>query len=226
MPLIDLKTNLKDLKYGHDQRDGNSSNQPFVPTLIPANEDSLANNYLPQGIFPSLDISSFTKIDISQDTLKDSALLLAAGTIGGAVVGKALGKTSTGLLIGSAIGGATALGNIIANGDIEQTIPRISLSQFEPVPAISGTGGNDFLVRGGLLLPTIMLKDASRISRFLTSQNGLFFTLKQNYLSRISVRPEYAGLGIGKILNDDVYNPISSVLGAVGAPFGLHPNKQ
>lgn len=35
MPLIDLKTNLKDLKYGHDQRGGGSSGQPYITTPIP-----------------------------------------------------------------------------------------------------------------------------------------------------------------------------------------------
>jgi hypothetical protein len=35
MGLIDLKTNLKSLKYGNDQQGGGSSNQPFITTPIP-----------------------------------------------------------------------------------------------------------------------------------------------------------------------------------------------
>jgi hypothetical protein len=35
MSLINLKTNLKSLKYGKDQFDGGSSNQPYIQTEIP-----------------------------------------------------------------------------------------------------------------------------------------------------------------------------------------------
>ena len=35
MPLINLKTNLKSLKFGNDQFDGGSSNQPYIQTSIP-----------------------------------------------------------------------------------------------------------------------------------------------------------------------------------------------
>ena len=35
MAIIDLKTNLKSLKYGKDQLDGGSSNQPYIQTDIP-----------------------------------------------------------------------------------------------------------------------------------------------------------------------------------------------
>jgi hypothetical protein len=34
MPLINLQTNLKSLKYGHDGPDGGSSNQPYIQTDI------------------------------------------------------------------------------------------------------------------------------------------------------------------------------------------------
>ena len=37
MALINLKTNLKSLKYGNDQFDGGSSNQPYIQTPIPEN---------------------------------------------------------------------------------------------------------------------------------------------------------------------------------------------
>jgi hypothetical protein len=47
MPLVDLKTNLKSLKYGRDQPFGGSSNQPYIQTPIPENPDEIGN---PQGI--------------------------------------------------------------------------------------------------------------------------------------------------------------------------------
>ena len=38
MPLINLTTNLKSLRYGNDRRDNGSSNQPYVTTSIPNGE--------------------------------------------------------------------------------------------------------------------------------------------------------------------------------------------
>lgn len=46
MPLIDLKTNLKSLKYGNDRRGGGSSNQPYITTPIPDDSDPLTNKLL------------------------------------------------------------------------------------------------------------------------------------------------------------------------------------
>ena len=34
MPLIDLRTDLKSLKYGHDRPNGGSSNQPYIKVDI------------------------------------------------------------------------------------------------------------------------------------------------------------------------------------------------
>jgi hypothetical protein len=39
MPLIDLKTNLKSLKFGKDRPGGGSSNQPYIQKDIPDNGD-------------------------------------------------------------------------------------------------------------------------------------------------------------------------------------------
>lgn len=47
MPLVDLKTNLKSLRYGNDQPFGGSSGQPYVTSSIPENPDQIGN---PQGI--------------------------------------------------------------------------------------------------------------------------------------------------------------------------------
>jgi len=46
MPLIDLKTNLKDLKFGRDERGGGSSNQPYVVTKIPAANENSPTGFL------------------------------------------------------------------------------------------------------------------------------------------------------------------------------------
>jgi hypothetical protein len=47
MPLVDLKTNLKSLRYGNDQPFGGSSGQPYIQIPIPENPDQIGN---PQGI--------------------------------------------------------------------------------------------------------------------------------------------------------------------------------
>jgi hypothetical protein len=48
------------------------------------------------------------------------------------------------------------------------------------------SGGEDFLVRGGLLAPVRSVQDASRLFQLFTQTPvGAFFTLKQNLLSRV-----------------------------------------
>jgi hypothetical protein len=46
MGLIDLKTNLKSLRYGNDQRGGGSSNQPYIVTPIPDGYADTAPDFL------------------------------------------------------------------------------------------------------------------------------------------------------------------------------------
>ena len=46
MPLIDLHTNLKDLKYGQDTPGGGSSNQPYIKSPISVDASSTLYNYL------------------------------------------------------------------------------------------------------------------------------------------------------------------------------------
>jgi hypothetical protein len=45
MPLIDLKSNLKNLKFGNDRIDGGNSNQPYIQTPIPDQVEDRALNY-------------------------------------------------------------------------------------------------------------------------------------------------------------------------------------
>jgi hypothetical protein len=130
MGLIDLKTDLKSLRYGKDRLGGGSSNQPYIKSKIPTNEGDLG-----------------------------------------------------------------------------------------------AKGGPDFLLRGGLLTPGRILKDTSRLTQMFfdfRSPNGLLFTAKQNVLSRTAV----ATNGKEKALNNGVYLPTSTILGAAGNPIGLHLNKQ
>ena len=45
MPLIDLKTDLKSLKYGHDRLGGGSSGQPYIQTNINRPGTNLVGNF-------------------------------------------------------------------------------------------------------------------------------------------------------------------------------------
>lgn len=86
-------------------------------------------------------------------------------------------------------------------------------------------GGPDFLLRGGLLTPGRAVNDVSRLTQMFfdfKSPNGLLFTAKQNILSRSAVATQASG----KALNEGIYLPTSTILGAAGNPLGIHLNKQ
>jgi hypothetical protein len=44
MPLVTLQTDLKSLRYGKDKAGGGSSNQPYITTPIPGNDESMPAN--------------------------------------------------------------------------------------------------------------------------------------------------------------------------------------
>jgi len=96
-------------------------------------------------------------------------------------------------------------------------LPRIGLFG-------TGTGGEDFLLRGGTLTPSRAAKDVSRLTQMffdLKSPNGILFTAKQNILSRTGVKTQASG-----IINEGAYLPTSTLLQAAGNAFGTHLNKQ
>jgi len=89
----------------------------------------------------------------------------------------------------------------------------------------AGTGGPDFLIRGGKLLPRIIAYDVARLTKYLfdlKSPRGLLFIAKQNLLSRTAVRTQTSD----GILNDGIYTPLSTLAQAGVSAFGLHLNKQ
>jgi hypothetical protein len=79
---------------------------------------------------------------------------------------------------------------------------------------ISSTGGNDFIIRGGIKAPQRALEDVVRLSKYATDGvKGLLYTAKENLLSRTSVKTE-ASKGIayaGGALNAGVYTPLSTL---------------
>ena len=87
-----------------------------------------------------------------------------------------------------------------------------------------GVLDNDFLLRGGITAVTNSGEDVIRLGKYFTSlrsPSGLLFTAKQQLLSRSAVRTQTSG-----ILNDGVYNPLSTLAQAGVNAFGGHLNKQ
>jgi len=82
----------------------------------------------------------------------------------------------------------------------------------------------DFLLRNGYLAPVNALTDVERLGKMfgdLKSPNGILFIAKQNILSNSAVRTQGSG-----ILNEGIYNPLSTLAQAGVVAFGGHLNKQ
>ena len=114
------------------------------------------------------------------------------------------------------------------------------------VENLSATGGPDFLLRGGYLVPRNILRDGSRLLKLFGSTRGILFTVKQNVLSLtnpnsevgyVSYTQEDSGeesqLGaIGNFIknniaiNQGIYTPLSTLAQSISSPLGAHLNKQ
>ena len=92
----------------------------------------------------------------------------------------------------------------------------------------------DFLLRGGQLLPSTTLKDVSRLSKMFfdtRSPNGLLFTAKQEVLSRtgvnvLAVSNQAERAQNRRALNNGIYLPTSTLAQAAVNPIGGHLLKQ
>ena len=120
---------------------------------------------------------------------------------------------------------------------------------------VGRTGGPDFLLRGGTLVPRRVANDVSRMTQMLfdlKSPNGPLFTAKQNVLSltsnnfkagfeTLAIKKRQEGLsGIAKVTDaigtfvsnnigfdkNNVYNPLSTIGQTAGGFLGLHLYKQ
>jgi hypothetical protein len=202
MGLINLQTNLKGLGFGDDRYKRGNSNEPYIQTQIPATDEPLQ--------------TGFSLSSGGLETLGIIAASAGVGAVAGAVGGSILGATGAGALIGTVAG----LGIGIAGASLVNT----GNSSFK-VPS-AGTGGPDFLLRGGTLLPNRIANDVERISKLIIdtkSAKGFLFVTKQNILSRLSVKTEGTR---NSLLNDDVYLPTSTLASVAGVAFGGYYNKQ
>ena len=88
---------------------------------------------------------------------------------------------------------------------------------------VENTGGPDFLVRGGSLIPGKVADDVSRLTKMFLDKGavtarGAEFTVKQNLLSRLNVQTQTSI----PFLNQGVYTPAQTIAQAAGVFVGLH----
>ena len=135
----------------------------------------------------------------------------------------------------------------IGGGNSNQ--PYVKTSIPEDLSDVGRTGGPDFLLRGGTLLPKIIGNDVSRMTKMFfdfKSPRGPLFIAKQNLLSLTNVSsqvgykefkesdtPPPEGTSIGNLLrslvpplNQGIYLPLSTIGQAAGNAIGLHLDKQ
>jgi len=110
---------------------------------------------------------------------------------------------------------------------IVKDIPSGTSYLREGMPLRSGP---DFLLRDGYLAPIKALKDVSRLAQMfidIKSPRGLFFTLKQNLLSRTNVKTQasYGAGYFGGAVNQGAYLPIGTLLDTGLGWAGIHLNK-
>ena len=100
-----------------------------------------------------------------------------------------------------------------------------------PIPDLDKESGEfgflnqDFILRGGSKAVVNSITDVERLGRYfldIKNPSGLLFVAKQNLLSRTAVRTQASG----KLVNEGVYTPISTLTQAGGNAFGIHVNKQ
>ena len=135
--------------------------------------------------------------------------------------------------------------DVVGGGNSNQ--PYVVRDIPESFQDVGRTGGPDFLLRGGTLLPRRIINDTSRMVQMLfdfKSPNGPLFIAKQNVLSLTNPNTavgytkvtqedeEGEGSRVGNFirsnlaLNQGIYTPASTIAATIGNPIGIHPNKQ
>ena len=118
--------------------------------------------------------------------------------------------------------------DVIGGGSTNQ--PYVTTPIPRDIDDVGRTGGPDFLLRGGTLLPRLIANDVSRLTQMLfdfKSPNGPLFIAKQNVLSLINVNSEAGFADPAKlIMNQGVYTPLEAIIQAGTNAIGMHVPKQ
>lgn len=142
MGLINLKTNLKSLKYGNDQQGGGSSGQPFITTPIP-------DGYAPKSIDFLLRNGILNPVDSFNDTKRLTKFLASTNGILFTLKQEALERQNPKLVNTQRI---YSPGNTILQAGVLSTgthLNKQGLDPFSPLSYFSGgTEGYYFYTKG------------------------------------------------------------------------------
>ena len=91
--------------------------------------------------------------------------------------------------------------------------------------------GPDFILRDGFLAPAKAGRDVARLTKFFTdfkSPRGLLFAVKQNVLSRLSVKTQasWGPSTVASTFNQGIYTPLSTLIQAGVGWAGIHVNER
>ena len=117
---------------------------------------------------------------------------------------------------------------------IVNSLPQKNFNVSDFGRSVGPTPNEDFLLRGGQLLPETISKDVSRLSDMFfdtKSPNGLLFTAKQEVLSRsgvnvLAVSNKATETKNERAFNNGIYLPTSTLAQAAVNPLGGHLLKQ
>lgn len=164
MGLITLRTNLKG--YGLINSPGLYISKGSVDLKFGRDEYNGGDSGQPfiQTRIPATDEPLQTGISNAGPVLAS----VGAGAVIGVIGGSAAGAVGAGAVIGAALG----LGIGIAGSNATGNSLRLPSA---------GTGGPDFLLRGGTLLPGILANDAIRLTKYFASTEGVLLLLNKIY---------------------------------------------
>ena len=118
--------------------------------------------------------------------------------------------------------------DVVGGGSSNQ--PYVTSKIPNSLDDVGRTGGPDFLLRGGTLLPRRIGNDVSRLAQMFfdfKSPNGPLFIVKQNVLSLTNVNGEAGFADPARlIMNQGVYTPLEAIIQAGTNAIGIHVPKQ
>jgi len=212
MALINLQTNLKSLRYGHDRRGGGDSGQPF--SYVAPNIPNIEFNYnqnLSASYAPIANVGA-NFFDIPEVTFNAPTF----GYTSGAGVKTSI-FTGKGVDIASPIiKGLDAAAGFVTNGAVG--IANQSINFFNNTFDTTRTSNYpDFIWRTNRFVIGHAYQDMQRLTKFMLTPAGIFFVVKQELLERQNVKME----GTTRL-----YNPLGTIAQAGVNWIGYHLNKQ